>query len=73
MMISAVTLWMTEIAPPAVRGVFVSLVGASLLLGYSASAWVGFGFYHLDSPHAWRAPFGEIDIVCDIVLAHAND
>ncbi|KAI8712422.1 MFS domain-containing protein [Fusarium sp. LHS14.1] len=48
---------MTEIAPPAVRGVFVSLVGASLLLGYSASAWVGFGFYHLDSPHAWRAPF----------------
>ncbi|UPK95891.1 hypothetical protein LCI18_006826 [Fusarium solani-melongenae] len=57
MMISAVTLWMTEIAPPAVRGVFVSLVGASLLFGYSASAWVGYGFYHLNSPHAWRAPF----------------
>ncbi|KAH6961814.1 general substrate transporter [Ilyonectria sp. MPI-CAGE-AT-0026] len=57
MMISAVTLWMTEIAPPAVRGVFVSLVGASLLFGYSASAWVGYGFYHLDSPHAWRPPF----------------
>ncbi|KAH7254988.1 hypothetical protein B0J15DRAFT_559552 [Fusarium solani] len=57
MMISAVTLWMTEIAPPAVRGVFVSLVGASLLFGYSASAWAGYGFYHLDSPHAWRAPF----------------
>lgn len=68
MMISAVTLWMTEIAPPAVRGVFVSLVGASLLFGYSSSAWVGYGFYHLDSPNAWRAPFGETDVVRNVRL-----
>ncbi|KAK0387729.1 hypothetical protein NLU13_3974 [Sarocladium strictum] len=57
MMISAVTLWMTEIAPPSVRGVFVALIGASLLLGYSSSVWVGYGFLFLDSPDAWRAPF----------------
>jgi hypothetical protein len=58
MMISSVTLWMTEIAPPSVRGVLVGLIGASLLFGYAASCWVGYGFFFLNSPDAWRAPFG---------------
>ncbi|KIW18898.1 hypothetical protein PV08_03187 [Exophiala spinifera] len=57
MMMSAVTLWMTEVAPPAVRGVFVSLNGACLLFGYHSSCWVGYGFLYLDSPAAWRGPF----------------
>lgn len=66
MMISAVTLWMTEVAPPAMRGTFVGLNGASLLFGYAAACWVGYGFYHLDSPNAWRGPFGMIERPCGI-------
>ncbi|QGI61528.1 hypothetical protein CEK26_005496 [Fusarium fujikuroi] len=57
MMISSVTLWMTEIAPPSIRGVLVGLVGASLLFGYSSSVWVGYGFYFFKSSNAWRVPF----------------
>ncbi|RBQ79665.1 hypothetical protein FVER14953_12696 [Fusarium verticillioides] len=57
MMISSVTLWMTEIAPPSIRGILVGLVGASLLFGYASSLWVGYGFYFFESSNAWRVPF----------------
>ncbi|KAG9506315.1 hypothetical protein J7337_003298 [Fusarium musae] len=56
-MISSVTLWMTEIAPPSIRGILVGLVGASLLFGYASSLWVGYGFYFFKSSNAWRVPF----------------
>jgi MFS family permease len=59
MIVSAVTLWMTEVVPPNVRGSFVNVNGASILLGGVVAAWVGYGFSqyqpgNLDSRN-WRA------------------
>src|ERR1700743_3078002 len=58
MMLSAVPIWMTEVVPPAIRGTLVDIHGACLLFGYAFASWVGYGFYWLDSPDAWRGPFG---------------
>ncbi len=57
MMLAAVPIWMTEVVPPAIRGTLVDIHGACLLFGYAYSDWLGYGFYFLDSPNAWRAPF----------------
>jgi MFS family permease len=45
MMLSAVPIWMTEVAPPAIRGTLVDIHGACLLFGYAFCDWVGYGFY----------------------------
>lgn len=57
MMLSAVPIWMTEVAPPAIRGTLVDIHGACLLFGYAFSDWVGYGFYFVSSKDAWRGPF----------------
>ncbi|KAK5019535.1 MFS transporter [Cryomyces antarcticus] len=56
MILSAVPIWMNEVVPPRDRGLLVDIHGAALLFGYMISIWIGYGFYHLESPHAWRAP-----------------
>lgn len=60
MIVSAVTLWMSELVPANVRGSFVNVNGASILLGGVMAAWVGYGFaqYQSDnlSSRQWRAP-----------------
>lgn len=61
-MLSSVPIWMTEVVPPAIRGTLVDIHGACLLFGYAFSDWVGYGFYFVDSPNAWRAPFGTITV-----------
>jgi hypothetical protein len=58
MMLCAVPIWMTEVVPPAIRGTLVDIHGACLLLGYAICDWVGYGFYFVNSPAAWRGPFG---------------
>ncbi|KIV91946.1 hypothetical protein PV10_06433 [Exophiala mesophila] len=60
MIVSAVTLWISEIVPPKVRGSFVNVNGASILIGGAMAAWIGYGFAQLhpgdlDSSQ-WRAP-----------------
>ena len=57
-MLAAVPIWMTEVVPPAIRGTLVDIHGACLLFGYAYSDWLGYGFYFVDSPNAWRGPFG---------------
>lgn len=47
---------MTEIVPPRHRGLLVDIHSASLLFGYTLAAWTGYGFFHLTSNNAWRAP-----------------
>lgn len=60
MIVCAVTLWISEVVPPNVRGSFVNVNGASILLGGVAAAWVGYGFSHLHpgdvNSKQWRAP-----------------
>lgn len=52
--VCSVPLWMSEVAPPGVRGRLVDCHGALLLLGYALASWVGYGFYKMDSANAWR-------------------
>ena len=59
MMLAAVPIWMTEVVPPAIRGILVDIHGASLLFGYALASWTGYGFYHVKSINAWRGPFGK--------------
>lgn len=47
MIVSAVTLWISEIVPPSVRGSFVNFNGASILLGGVIAGWVGYGIGQL--------------------------
>ena len=60
MIVSAVTLWISEIVPPKVRGSFVNVNGASILIGGAMSAWIGYGFGQLHpgdlDSNQWRAP-----------------
>lgn len=58
MILSAVPIWMNEVTPPRNRGMLVDIHGAALLFGYMLAAWVGNGFFYLDSAKAWRAPLG---------------
>ncbi|KAK5245724.1 hypothetical protein LTR20_009222 [Exophiala xenobiotica] len=59
MMLSAVPIWMTEVVPPAIRGILVDIHGACLLFGYACASWCGYGFYWVDNKNAWRGPFGK--------------
>lgn len=56
---ATVPIWMAEVVPAKNRGLLVDLHGAMYVLGYMAAAWVGYGFYFMDSKEAWRPPFGE--------------
>ncbi|CEI59934.1 hypothetical protein FVEN_g8262 [Fusarium venenatum] len=56
-LVMIVPLWQSEVAPPHARGLLVGLHGISILLGYSLSAWVGFGFFLVNADGAqWRPP-----------------
>lgn len=60
MIVSAVTLWISEVVPPNVRGSFVNVNGASILLGGVVAAWIGYGFSQYQPEDLfskqWRAP-----------------
>ncbi|KAF5566693.1 sugar transporter [Fusarium phyllophilum] len=58
-----------EVAPPHARGLLVGLHGVSILVGYSSSAWVGFGFYFVNADGAqWRPPLA-IQCLPPLILA----
>ena len=50
---------MSEVVPAKIRGILVDSHGAMYIFGYMLGAWVGYGFYFLDSPNSWRGPFGK--------------
>ena len=63
-----VPLWQSEVSPPGHRGLLVGLHGVSILIGYSASSWIGFGFFFLkDSAAQWRVPLA-IQIAPPLIL-----
>ncbi len=68
-LLGAIPVWMTEIVPPRNRGLLVDIHSACLLFGYAFAAWMGFAFFHVDSPDAWRAPLALQCLPALIVLA----
>lgn len=55
-LLGAIPVWMTEIVPPRNRGLLVDIHSAALLFGYTSAGWTGYGFFHMESKNAWRAP-----------------
>ena len=62
MLSATVPIWMAEVVPAKNRGLLVDTHGVMYVFGYMAAAWVGYGFYYLDSDNSWRAPFGMLHI-----------
>lgn len=53
-LVSSIPVWMSEVAPPNVRGVLVDIHGISLLFGYALASWIGYGFWKNGSDNGWR-------------------
>ncbi|KAL6246340.1 hypothetical protein RBB50_006576 [Rhinocladiella similis] len=48
-----------ELAPPALRGLFVGMDGLGVALGYGLATYMGLAFYHSNNSSAqWRGPYG---------------
>ncbi|KIY02796.1 uncharacterized protein Z520_01261 [Fonsecaea multimorphosa CBS 102226] len=58
MILTATTIWMSEVVPPAYRGALMDISAFGFELGYTSSTWVGFGFYFWKSKSGdeWRPP-----------------
>ncbi|KAF4308695.1 hypothetical protein GTA08_BOTSDO03736 [Botryosphaeria dothidea] len=61
MLITCVPMYQAEVSTPESRGFMVSMHGVMFALGYSLSAWIGFGCYFMSaagnpSSFAWRFP-----------------
>ncbi|ERS95332.1 hypothetical protein HMPREF1624_08210 [Sporothrix schenckii ATCC 58251] len=67
-LLGSVPVWMTEIVPPRWRGLLVDIHSAMLLFGYAFASWMGYAFYHVDSPNAWRGPLALQTLPALIVL-----
>ncbi|KIW34746.1 uncharacterized protein PV07_01504 [Cladophialophora immunda] len=52
--VSSVPVWMSEVAPPSVRGVLVDIHGISLLFGYALASWIGYAFWKQGTDNGWR-------------------
>lgn len=71
MLAMLVPLWITECAPPNVRGSFAQLNGVLLQVGYILSSYIGVGFffYEKGGHNVWRAPLALGCLPCAILLA----
>lgn len=61
MLLAAIPVWMSEVAPPSIRGALVSVHNLALLVGYTVATWIGYGFYHIEGNKVWR---GQFAILC---------
>jgi MFS family permease len=63
-------LYQSEISPPHLRGMLVSMTGMGNLIGYMIASWSGVGFYFAPgSENDWRFPFVILGGLCLIALA----
>ena len=54
-----VPVFVTELAPPALRGLFVGMGGFALACGYALATYMGLAFYYSTNPSTqWRGPYG---------------
>ncbi|KAJ9640902.1 hypothetical protein H2199_005570 [Coniosporium tulheliwenetii] len=61
MLITVIPMYQAEVSTPESRGFMVSMHGIMFAMGYTLSAWIGFGCYFVsasgsDSSFAWRFP-----------------
>ena len=58
MIVTAIPIWMNEVAPPKVRGIFVDCHNVGFLVGYTLATVFGYCFYHLPPTNnwGWRGP-----------------
>ncbi|EXJ61031.1 hypothetical protein A1O7_05184 [Cladophialophora yegresii CBS 114405] len=59
MLVAAIPVWISETAPPNIRGILVDFHSIGILFGYALASWIGYAFYHLPPTDnmAWRGPF----------------
>jgi MFS family permease len=69
---ATVPIWMAEVVPAKNRGFLVDMHGAMYAFGYCAAAWVGYGFFFLNSSDSWRAPFGMFSDVLVRLCVNAD-
>lgn len=68
-LVAAVPIWMSEVAPPNVRGILVDLHALLLLIGYLLAACLGYAFWKLDTSTAWRGHQAVAIIPAVLLLA----
>ncbi|KIW55829.1 hypothetical protein PV05_04548 [Exophiala xenobiotica] len=58
MIVTAIPIWMNEVVPPKVRGIFVDCHNVGFLVGYNLATILGYAFYHLPPTNnwGWRGP-----------------
>lgn len=66
-LVAAVPVWISEVAPPSVRGIFVDLHATMLLIGYMMAAAVGYGFWLRDAAASWRG-LQAVNIIPAVLL-----
>lgn len=60
-------LYISEIAPPNLRGALLVLESVSIVTGVVVSYWISYGTRYLDGEIAFRLPFG-LQMVCAVCL-----
>ncbi|GME26341.1 MFS monosaccharide transporter [Neofusicoccum parvum] len=60
-------LYISEIAPPHLRGALLVLESVSIVLGAVVSYWITYATRHMEGDIAFRLPFG-LQMVCAIIL-----
>ncbi|KIY02273.1 uncharacterized protein Z520_02411 [Fonsecaea multimorphosa CBS 102226] len=70
-LLAAIPVWMSEVAPPSIRGALVNIHNFALLIGYSVSGFVGYGFFHIHNSRniQWRGIFALLCIPNVLLLA----
>ncbi len=69
MLLAAIPVWMSEVAPPRLRGPLVAVHNLALLFGYVEATWIGYGIYiHSASQDIWRLQFALNCIPAMILL-----
>lgn len=59
MLVASIPIWISETAPPRIRGILVDFHAIGILFGFAFASWIGYAFYHLPPTDnwAWRGPF----------------
>lgn len=45
MILASIPLWVAELAPPKIRGIFTDIYAVGMTVGYTIACYVGLGFY----------------------------
>lgn len=62
--------YIAELAPAAMRGLYVGMCGATCALGFALSSYMGVAFWVTDNAVQWRVPLGLgaiIPLICGII------